>query len=58
MKFKIYEMLLNEYVNHPTLSEIGQIEDSSIEEAKKFANMNYQNRGPLHVEAVKNSSEK
>jgi len=49
MKYRICEMMLNEYVNHPTEVKIDEIEASSQEEAQKLANLRWPNRGPLKV---------
>lgn len=49
MKYRICEMMLNEYVNHPTEVKIDEIEASSQEEAQKLATLRWPNRGPLKV---------
>ena len=44
MKYKICEMMLNEYVNHPTEVLIEEVEASSQQEAQKIAEQRWPNR--------------
>ena len=44
MKYRICEMTLNEYVNHPTEVLIEEIEASSQQEAQKIAKQRWPNR--------------
>jgi|FreactcultureFD7_1027221.scaffolds.fasta_scaffold07720_3 hypothetical protein len=58
MKYRISEMVLNEYVNHPVENQIDEVEASSFEEANRIAHLRYPNRGQLKVSqkpVVKNS---
>jgi hypothetical protein len=49
MKYRVCEMVLNEYVNHPTEVQIDLIEASSPEEAKRMANWMWPQRGPFAI---------
>jgi hypothetical protein len=44
MKYKVCEMMLNEYVNHPTEVLIEEIEAENQQEAKKIAEQRWPNR--------------
>lgn len=44
MKYKICEMMLNEYVNHPTEVLIEEIEANTQQEAQKIAEQRWPNR--------------
>lgn len=44
MKFKVAEMMLNEYMNLPIEHKIDEIEALTIQEARKIADMRYPNR--------------
>jgi hypothetical protein len=48
-KFKVFENILNEYVNHPTQVFVEEIEASSPEEAIQFIRMMHPNKGMLTV---------
>jgi hypothetical protein len=50
MKYRICEMTLNEYVNHPVEVQIDVIEANSPEEAHKQAMLRWPNRGPFKVD--------
>jgi len=54
MKYRICEMTLNEYVNHPTEVKIDEVEANSMEEARKVAAMRWPNR-EIKVIAENNS---
>lgn len=44
MKYKIYEMTLNEYIDSPTQVSIEEIDANSQQEAEQIAKMRYPNR--------------
>lgn len=48
-KFKVFENVLNEYVNHPTHVFVEEIEASSPEEAIQFVRIMHPNKGMLTV---------
>lgn len=55
MKYRICEMMLNEYVNHPTEVLIDEVEASSQQEAQKIAEQRWPNR---QVKVVPSNSHK
>ena len=55
MRYKVCEIVLNEYVNHPTEVQIDLIEADNYEEAKKLVQMRHPNRGPLTITVDKPS---
>lgn len=44
MRYKILEMMLNEYVNHPTEKELAVVEAATYQEAEKIAQIRFPNR--------------
>jgi len=44
MKYRIFEMMLNEYVDHPTEVLIEEVEANSQQEAQKIAEQRWPNR--------------
>jgi hypothetical protein len=49
MKYKIFEMFLNEYVNHPTHNLLDEVEANSPEEANRLARLRFPNKGVLKI---------
>lgn len=50
MKYRIWEMMLNEYVDHPQATLMTELEANSFEEAHKLARQLFPNRGPLRID--------
>jgi len=48
-KFKVFENVLNEYVNHPTQVFVEEIEAQTAEEAIQLVRMMHPNKGTLTV---------
>lgn len=49
-KFKIFENVLNEYVNHPSQVLVGEVEANSADEAVKIFRTMNPNKGTLTVD--------
>jgi hypothetical protein len=49
MKFQVYEIILNEYVQHPTQRLLGEVEAKSAQEANQVIRLQHPNRGPLVI---------
>jgi hypothetical protein len=47
--FKIFENVLNEYVNHPTLVLVEEVEAETAEEAVRIFRTRYPNKGTITV---------
>lgn len=50
MKFQVYELILNEYVNHPTKILIAEVDAANAEEANKVARMMHPNKLSLMID--------
>lgn len=47
--FKIFENVLNEYVNHPSLVLVEEIEANTVEEAVRIFRTRHPNKGVITV---------
>ena len=47
--FKIFENVLNEYVNHPSLVLVEEIEANTVEEAVRIFRTRHPNKGTITV---------
>ena len=47
--FKVYENVLNEYVNHPNVVLVQEVEAETEEEAVRLVRMMYPNKASLTV---------
>lgn len=47
--FKIFENVLNEYVNHPSLVFVEEIEANTVEEAVRIFRTRHPNKGTITV---------
>ena len=50
MKYEIFEMVLNEYVNHPVKNLIDVVEANSPEEANRLARLRNPNKSTLEID--------
>ena len=50
MKYEVYEMVLNEYVNHPTKSLVDVIEAETAEEANRLARLRHPNKSTFEID--------
>lgn len=48
-KYKVFENVLNEYVNHPTQVLVDEVEANSSEEAANIIRMIHPNKGSLTI---------
>lgn len=48
-KYKVFENVLNEYVNHPTQVLVDEVEANSPEEAANIIHMIHPNKGSLTI---------
>jgi hypothetical protein len=48
-KYKVFENVLNEYVNHPTQVLVDEVEATSPEEAANIIRMIHPNKGSLTI---------
>ncbi|NCA14316.1 MAG: hypothetical protein EBS89_09315 [Proteobacteria bacterium] len=51
-RYEVFEMVLNEYVNHPTRTLIDVVEADSPEEANRLARMRHPNKSTLEIDNV------
>lgn len=49
MKYEVFEMVLNEYVNHPTRNLIDVIEAETAEEANRLARLRHPNKATFEI---------
>lgn len=50
MKYEVFEMVLNEYVNHPTKNLVDVIEAETAEEANRLARLRHPNRSTFEID--------
>ena len=48
-RYEVYEMVLNEYVNHPTRTLIDVVEADSPAEANRLARLRHPNKSTLEI---------
>ena len=51
-RYEVFEMVLNEYVNHPTRALIDVVEAESPEEANRLARLRHPNKSTLEIGSV------
>jgi len=49
MNYQVYEIILNEYVAHPTQRLLGEITAKTPEEANRLIRLQHPNKGPLVI---------
>lgn len=49
MKYQVFEIILNEYVQHPTQRLLAEVEAQTAEEANRLVRLQHPNKGPLNI---------